>query len=591
MVVDNSGSMDMNPDNDGCDYRMEKVKDILYSAVLDMPSNFSGQVLTFTDSVEVEQVLTSDKGRMLRAISLMRGAGGTDILASVKASYDTLKTVPSNRRYLIYITDAAMAVSDEDKHLFHSILGQLKDSGIKCLWIGICENDEGQVFATAAKLSDGTSVVSNDLEIVGKAIKDFSKKIGEAPEVKEEVSISVRIANRSELGTVTELSTSTTANLPKPKKGEGIATPEEMKVTEGERLVPYEGDVSNFLSGDDTLVKDVRIQKRIELNISGKNKAVALNVKEAFFLTRLKGLEPPSGMRFLALTCSLKNILPPQKVAVFKNGGNHPSAWVSGAKPLRYENIVPDYVIPDLSRHIFLRLNNSQSYPVSELTWITQAPLTLPGEPAVAVRSSKDVTGTICFLVPTENVKQMSLHFFDTNYGHLDIPLTGTMTYSQKAYGKLPESSPAKLSDSFSLSVKGLKDQKTIGKVPAGEGFIFRVIELSLVSNIQAHLEIDPSERFTYRMHTHLGDLVYKLHPLTQALPLGFYRPSFVTPGDTNTLRLAFRIPEVLGKGENKGTVAVDVAGGGVLLPLSGIETEQVILESPNGKGHNLTLQ
>ena len=67
---------------------------------------------------------------------------------------------------------------------------------------------------------------------------------------------------------------------------------------------------------------------------------------EMVFLSRLRDIDAPYYYRYLVLPLKITNILKPQKVAVYKDGSQHPAAWMAGsATPERYEEKVPPYLI------------------------------------------------------------------------------------------------------------------------------------------------------------------------------------------------------------------------------------------------------
>ena len=102
--------------------------------------------------------------------------------------------------------------------------------------------------------------------------------------------------------------------------------------------------------------------------------------------------------------------------------------------------------------------------PVSPATWLAEKPMILPGEDAVAIQTEKPVNGVLVFIVPEGHMKQLSLHYYDTNYGHAEIPLVGTMAKGLDRISTLTPNSPVKLSDAFSLSIREVRDVKKIGK-------------------------------------------------------------------------------------------------------------------------------
>ncbi|MDD3312120.1 hypothetical protein [Pseudodesulfovibrio sp.] len=268
----------------------------------------------------------------------------------------------------------------------------------------------------------------------------------------------------------------------------------------------------------------------------------------------------------------MRNTLPKQTVTVYPDGTSHPASWVGDDKATRGKQVemVPTYLVPDLKRHLFLRWNNEMMTPVSPATWLTEAPFILPGENAVSVPPGKPVAGAIAFLVPDETLRQMSLHFYDTNYGHAEIPLVGALPEGVERLSGLPAKPPVRLSDTFSLAIREVADVKAVGGQEAGGGCVYRIVDADLVSNVQALLDLNPAERFSLRLNTTEGALSVRLHNVTGMLPLGFLAPTMLSPGSSNRVRLAFRVPEKMAAEAGKGELVVDVKGGGVVIPLDG---------------------
>ena len=176
IVVDNSGSMDMPSDTSGCDYRIEKVRQTLRTFVSSIPETFLTQVMTFTEDCTVRQILTRDKAAQIRALSQMKGGGGTNIIDSVRTALLTLKSVPSTRRYLVYLTDAALSVDEEMQQEFDILLGQLKDARINCLWLGMVDEDTDGAFAHAAARTGGRFVIATQLHEVARVFEDLASR-------------------------------------------------------------------------------------------------------------------------------------------------------------------------------------------------------------------------------------------------------------------------------------------------------------------------------------------------------------------------------------------------------------------------------
>jgi Mg-chelatase subunit ChlD len=597
LVVDNSGSMDLDPARKGCGYRIQKVRRILKAFSLSLPDKFMIQLLTFSDDTRVGQVLTTETAFLLRGLSVMQGNGGTDILGSTRAALETLKSVPSSRRYLVYLADAAMQVKKKDQEELDILLAGLNDEGIQCLFVGVVDNDEGGAFAHAATLSGGRHVISTDLEKVSAVFDEVLGQIAATEEKETRTALRLTLTDRDERGRNRVFSAGRFVDFSKLPVSDEIVSPEALVWSIGEPLIIYDNLVASTVSGSDRPAEGVSVAKRIPLEIeskkepgidaesdssapeyspldlpgiTGRNSAMEISALEMVFLSRLKDISPPAKHRFLVLPLKMTNILEPQRVAVYKDGSRHPAAWMAGAAaPERYEEEIPPYLIPDLTRHMFLCWNEETTIPVSPVTWLCEEPLLTPGERALSIQPDQPVIGACAFLVPDAELTQASLHFFDVNYGNIDIPLTGMMPERPKETSELPATPGKKLGSSFTLTISNVKDQDDIAHIPAGEDFVFRVIEGYLTSQIQALLTINPAERITYHLPSEKGDFVFTLNAATEFVPMGFYRPTMVAPGARNVIRMAFRMPREQAALSEKGYLFVDVFGGGVHLDVA----------------------
>ncbi len=600
LVVDNSGSMDMDPKTEGCDYRIQKVQEMLKQFRLSLPEEFLVQLITFESDVNLRQVIASDPVPLLRGLSMMNGRGGTNILGSTKAALETLRVVPSSRKYLVYLTDAAMRVDKRFQEQLDIYLSSLKDEGIQSLFIGMVDNDEEGAFEHAARLSEGKYVISTDFKKVQDVFTELAGTIKTTDQKGKHLSLRMTLAHRDDKGKNSLYSAGKFIDFPKLSASDQVMSPEAIAWSIEGPVVVYDNLAGATVFGGDQLDKDNSVDKRIpmevttkdetvELGVKGHNEAMEIKAMEMVFLSRLRGIDPPPHHRFLVLPLTLTNRLKSQKVAVYKDGSQHPAAWMAGSvAPERYEEKIPPYLIPDLTRHMFLTWNNGLRLPVSPATWLCEEPLLLPGERALSILPDQPVTGACAFIVPDNEMTQASLQFYDVNYGHMDIPLVGVISESPVPPSKLPTKPPKKLGDSFALVVSNIADQASIGQISAGEGFVFRIIEGYLTSKIQAHLSINPKERFTYNLPTETGNFVFYLHEATEYVPMGFYRPTMVTPGSRNVIRMAFRMPKTLAEGTEKGYLFADIFGGGVHLDLADAPAPASVLKEPGASGQGI---
>ncbi len=584
LMIDNSGSMDHSPDTAGCDFRIEAVRQLFRRFVDALPKEVITQVMTFSSRARIEQVFTSDKSRLKKALAKMKGNGGTNILDAVRTSANVLAAIPSTRRYLCFLSDAALKVDMKDQAELDSLLGSLKDEGVNSLWIGMVKEKDALPFQRAAKLSAGKSIVNEDITSIDKVVSAFLEGVLE-PQKKTE-GTTLRVAVRQ--GTK---SISAARKVPF-----SVIVDENQKVNAeeirhhlGKDVSPYSGELSQLLSGSCIPNKEIIITSRLPVNEERSNKAVALTVKEAVFIDRLRGIEPPRRHRLLAVTTKWRNTLPVQEVAIYKNGANHPSAWVSGAsKPESIELRVPTYLIQDLRRHCFLRWNDDNLLPLSEATWLAEEPLILPGERELGVSATKTASGTLLFLVPDEQMNQSSLELFDNNYGHLVVPIAGELPIQKRQeLVNLPKSEPAKLSDAFSLTLTGYKDLDAIENVKAEKGMVFRVLSGKFTSRVQALLNFKPAERFRLLLKTHLGELVAPLHPTTALLPKGLFQSTLLAPGSRNDVAFAFRISKLVSKGAK---LHGDIRGGGLTVSIDDTPQKPFALPKPSAVKEGLEI-
>jgi len=570
-VVDVSGSMDTPlPKGDG--FRNNKVGEVLHDLILGLPDTVLGQVISFDGAIYLNQVMTDRKADLLRSISMLRGtADGTDILGAVNTALKAQSAVPSTKRTMIFITDAALDVAENERKAFEMLLGRLKDEKIHCLWIGIGSDLGEKSFKHAAQKTEGRYVITEDPAALKSAFTILTDEIRQ--ETKDTSNtmtlLQLTVKHRKTSGRNLAFADSKQVEFPPLKIDKTVTVPASIAFDFKKLASRYNGEIADLVTGDSVPVRDAQISKRLPIGVIGTNKAASIEVKEALFLNRLRGVKPPSDKRFLALTMEMRNILPVQDVRVYKDGGNHPAAWLGNSAATKGElkRMIPTYLIPDLKRHMFLRWNTSQMMTLSPATWLTAAPLTTPGEDAVVLNPKKPVKGTCVYLVPAEAMDQLSLHFYDMNYGHMDIPLVGIMPDVAEQLSKLPPEAPVQLSDAFQIALREVKDVQKIGNFKAGDNMVFRIVEADFISKVQALLDINPSQRFSLRITTDAGALHIPLHNATSLLPLGFMSPTMLSPGSSNRICLAFRIPKEIAK-KDKGELVIDLAGSSVVIAL-----------------------
>ncbi len=540
LTMDISGSMDMSPASGEGNYRIDKMKYLFHDFIGQLPENSLMQLISFSAGVSVEQVLTHRKSEVLQSLGNLGVGTGTNILDSVSATYRSLRKVPSDKRVMVYLTDAALDVDSSQKETFEKILTGIKQEGIQVLWVGMGTGEGEEAFKWAADKSGGKYVISEDPQVLAKAFQEALAEVKRKPA--EKVALSLAISNDSEQGAVRQYTDSQLVDFPVRLNVNDRITLDTISYEAGKKIMQYELATASLVYGQDIPSKDVKIYKRIPLSAKGKNKAAEWNVRELYFLKRLKGVDAPTGKSFAAVDMDIKNI---------------------------YGEGVP-YLIPDFASHFFMNVNESGSYPASTATWLTETPIAPPGEGGITIGTDETKRGMLVFLVPDEKLEQVSLNYYDTTYGHVTLLLVGNPPKQEElAVTKLPTSVTGKLSDTFNLTVKASSDTEKIEKVELKrKTSVFKVIEAELQSNVQADLKMDPAQRFYLSVKSGKGPFLIPVNTATALLPYGLLRPVTMGPGSSNKIRFAFQTPNVL---KDKPTdLYVDLYGGATVLPIRG---------------------
>ncbi|MDO9533860.1 MAG: hypothetical protein Q7J85_00685 [Bacillota bacterium] len=489
----------------------------------------------------------------------LEALGGTEITGSVLASYKTLKEIPSTKKVLIYITDAALETTASDNDFFLELLSDIKKDEINVLWVGLGIEDEIEDFRLAAELSGGEYVVTEDIKLLSECFNRVLREVENRPQSGLS-NLFIGIEKITDTGARESYSTSKLVELSAVKKSDEVVVAETIKYTTGKILRQYDANTADYISGCGVPAQDTIITKRMEVDKKRSNEAAEINAEGIVFMKRLNGVDAPSNYRFMAVTMEMKNILERQEVTVYPDGSSHPSSWLSGGAKGETQFIKIPYMIPDFLSHFSLSYNNEGSYPGSMATWLVEKPLAVPGDNSITVMPDESIPGTLVFLVPDTPMEQSSLHFYDINYGHIDIPLVGEMKKKGFDIKSLPKQEPAKLTDTFALEITACEE---IFKIPGtgrdgatdveadkgllpGAGAVFKVVEGNFTSQMQALLNIDPLERFSLRINTASGDFYIPVNPATNLIPAGFVNPRMISPGSFNKVRWLFEVPEGL---------------------------------------------
>lgn len=559
LMIDTSGSMDTSPEEEDCDYRIQKVKNILHDFILDLPEQTLIQVQEFNWFTSIVQSLTLDKASALYAIGALNAAGATDTEGSIQVAYTTLSQTPSQNKVLLYITDAAITTDSPEE--LDWMFERIANSDFKPVWIGIGMEGSEDIFARVAEKTKGTYLVTEDPNDLSATLEEVLAQIKTKTEESSELTLRLSLKDKG----------------PEDEPRRHIGTIGVDKVQFAQASDVIGPDVATYYAaGTAAAVSESRIygltgdelQTRfIPLDVASSNQALAIKVSGATVANNMAGLIAPDGSLFVTVQLELENILPPQEVIVDAGGNSHPAQWMSApGSSGRKEFMVPQYLIPSLASHLYLGWNNEGMYPVSEISWLDTEGLLLPGDMSLTIHDGQPLKGTLSFMVDGDSMSQISLHFFDTAYGHMNLDLVGEGTFSQLALEEYPQEEPTRLSEVFHLQIVGSEDRLEIGKTTALEGNLFRVIELDLISQVQALLDIDPSEVFWLRIDSEQGAFFLPLHALTSNLPLGFGESRMVAPGSYNKVRLVYELPEELAK--HPSALYVDLREDDVILPL-----------------------
>ncbi|WP_274361676.1 vWA domain-containing protein [Paenibacillus thermotolerans] len=537
LTMDVSGSMDVDPSTGHGDFRLDKVKRLFHEFIKQIPDNSLVQLTSFSDKINVDQVMTNRKPELLQALGSLKAAGGTNILRSAELTFQSMEKIPSDKRVIVYLTDAALDVREENKEYFAELLNGIRDEGILVLWVGLGTEDSEAAFQWAAEQSGGKYVISEDPEVLAKAFRDVLDTVRQKPA--ERVALSLAIKNDAGGEDVREYSINELVDFPALKNSGDKVALQTLSYETGTKIAQYESETAALLYGSDIPSQDVQIYSRLPVHATGKNKAMEWSANEIFFLKRLKGIEAPYGKSYMAVDMEIKNI------------------HADGAS----------YLIPDFAAHFFVTMNNAGSYPASTATWLAETPLSPPGENSIFTKPDETRGGVLVFLVPDEDTKQVSVNFYDTVNGHITLPLVGTPKREDVPLASLPTTATGKLSDTFSMTLKASSDLAQIEKVEfKPKTSVFKVVEAELNSKVQAHLEVNPQERFYLRIKTGAGPFMVPVNTTTALLPYGFLRPVTMGPGSSNKVRFAFQIPNVLK--DSPMELYADLFGGGMVLPV-----------------------
>jgi len=534
LVIDNSGSMSKSPDESvDCNYRMEKTKQMLTDFIGKLPANAVTQLMTFQGGgptqvqLNSSQISTTDKVKFLKAMGEMEADRGTPIVEALTTAYENIITVPSSKRVIVFHTDSGLEVEEGYKEAFNKLLSKIKDKGIFVLWIGmgISTPEKEKVFAEAAAATNGEYVVSESTSDIMAKLDSLLSRLEKAGEAKT-TPITVEISYKTEQGDNLIYKAQDEAEFTPPQKKGTPVEPQIVKIETGKKAKLYTVKAgeknSSGANGVGEIGKDSILYTKAEIGKSMSNKAMELDVGDAFYFDKFLGLDAwRSNYRFVALEVKMKNITD--------------------------ENI--PYLIPSIFKHFYISIDGVGMYPASKATWLLENPVTVHGDPSVEIPSGGTVEGMLVFMIPYSHTgyTQQSLHFYDTKYGHIQMPITGEMPEWFMKLESLPQqSSPQNITEAFTMNVTAATVENEISKLQSADFAAFRVIEAVFDTKVQALLNINPAERIYLKYDTESGELLSELSDATNHMPLGFGEEVMLAPASTNVVRMAYDMPQAL---------------------------------------------
>lgn len=548
IVIDTSGSMEeSSKECKECGYKMQKAKDLVRNFILGLPPEIPVQLAGFTAQVYVTQIMTTDRQALLRGVSELASGGGTDILGASEYGFSSLENVPTSKKIMLFITDAALRVDEKRNEKFAALLGRIKDKGIFSVWTGMVDQSQEKPFAEAARLSGGIHVVSPDTAAIEKAMAEITTKIKSMP-ASDKMPVRAVIRARNIGGEAAAASDTILAKLPPAPVSDKKEEMKKLEYSFSDMPNQYTPEAADWIYGKAAPFRDVQITKHIQLSAEAENKAAKIKIQDVFLMKKMAGIQAPRGRQFAVLRLSLENILPEQDVVVKEDGSEHPSSWLKESNAnVKTVKKIPPYLIPNLKNHIFINANSEGQGAPSDMTALTEKAMMVPGETSIFVNPGKPVEGTLLFEISDKPITTLSLHFYDTAYGHADIPLIGKIEPRTTEIKDLPKKSPEKLSDAFDLSVDGFSDSETpLNGCIQDKSAIWRTLDMSVESKVQALLDFDASSLMYLAFPTQKGLLMTRPDPVTDDMPFGFYGSSAFAPGSFNRLRQAYLVPAVL---------------------------------------------
>ncbi len=565
VMIDDSGSMTK--------YR-DAVMTMFHDFFMALPDGSLIQFSKFGDTIDMMHITTDQKAVLMQAMAETGNTGGgTEVVKALKAAAKQLSPLPTNKKAFIFVTDSAMMEVDYRGGTdADTALKELKDEGIRCLFVGVSDaSNAEQSFKYAAEMTGGDYIITDDINEVTAKMKELEKKILIPFGPEDRLPFSLGIKARTDDGSVMDYYTA--CNLigftPRIKAGR-TQEPRAPRITTGGKMIPlYDNKAAKLITGGVKPTNEVlTITSHIDYEEaapsemtgsttygkSGKNKLVTMTVKDAYTFDVLTGVTAHSEKQFIALNVEIDF---PQSSQAQQTA----------------------YLIPSIFQHFYLTVNNGSPVPASKATWLASGPLSAPGTASVSVDKGSKKSGVLVFYADKPaKITQLSLHFYDTGFGHIQIPLLGKISDQLDEITELPKAQPVNITDSFSMSITGMSDQKEYGTFQRNPRLtpeqaeyrqytVLRTIQARFDSKVQALLNIDPMERFYYALDTEEGPLMTKMNNIVFNIPLGFTGQTMLAPGASSTVHMPYEIPEAFAGASSR--IVGDISGGSLDIPVT----------------------
>jgi len=574
IIVDVSGSMSGS--------RLTNVKNICHQFIDELPDETQIMFTTFNGEVSMDQGITTSKLQALNAIGAADSKGGTNIIDSVKYGYLSLSNVPSNKKIMIYVTDAALSKIGHDP-AYDKAITSFKEDGIETIWIGMEGGDE-KVFKDVSEAAGGDYLITTDPDLWKEA---FDKKLESIQnvELSDNTVISLAIKKRTEDGAFESYSNSFVEELSPIERTGEVIVQDAITYEVTSDIKQYDKTMSQYITGTSISGSETIITKRIPSTIISGNESMSASVEEIVFMSQLHGLKAPRGQRFMGILMTLENILPEQEVIVYPDGSGHPSSWVDSNPKGEIKIAKVPYVIPNYTSHFGMSFNDLGPYPAATATWLTAASLAVPGEYDMTLLPDESRKGMMVFIVPDEPMTQMGIHFFDDNYGDIKLALVGEIPGIDYVVND-NESKSGKLMDTFDFGLLGFEHQSLGEEHEYSE---MRVVDAIFETEVKANINISPNKSMYMKFNTQNGDMYVPLSKETANIPLGFYAPTTVMPGARNLVKILFQIPNAF---ENmKSEIFMDLKDQDFVLAMTeGDKLEAKVVESLSMEYFNLDI-